>query len=274
MLDKFFKEYSKIQAKSNKQAGDSSIEIKDITLHSQKEPVLKKLCSNQKCEICGLESFIDPGWRALLADELEKGYFQNIKEVLHSAPVFYPQTEKIFNFTHFSSFNNIKVVIIGQDPYHNPGQAMGLSFSVPKSVRVPPSLVNIYQELAKDIPGFIPPKHGDLTCWAKQGVLLLNDTLTVLKNQPASHSSIGWKLFTRKIIELINTRLNHVVFMLWGNNARQNAGLVDRTRHLVLEAGHPSPFSVKLFHSCRHFSQANKYLEEHSRGAIDWKVDF
>ncbi|ELA42700.1 uracil-DNA glycosylase [Vittaforma corneae ATCC 50505] len=228
--------------------------------------------TSSSCTVCKLETFVEKDWKFLLEEEFRKDYFLKIKKALHSTSIFYPPIEKIFNFTHFSSFKDIKVVIMGQDPYHNPGQAMGLSFSVPRGIKIPPSLINIYQELSKDIPGFVAPGHGDLTEWAAQGVLLLNDTLTVEKNKPASHSEIGWKRFTKRILELINTRLQHVVFMLWGNHARQNARLIDGARHLILEAGHPSPFSVKMFEGCKHFSKANKYLSSHLRGAIDWKL--
>jgi uracil-DNA glycosylase len=227
-------------------------------------------CKVINCKVCNIESFINKNWLDLLKDEIKKEYFLNIKNILHTDLIFYPALDKIFNFTHFSSFENIKVVIIGQDPYHNPGQAMGLSFSVPKNIKAPPSLVNIYKELTIDIPTFVTPSHGDLTSWAKQGVLLLNDTLTVLKNKPASHSEIGWKLFTKKILELINIKLDNVVFMLWGNHARQKRKLIDDSKHLILEAGHPSPFSVKTFQGCKHFSKANEYLKKHSKTEINW----
>lgn len=227
-------------------------------------------CSTENCKICCLESFMNQKWKNMLENEFKKNYFTNIKEKLHTVPIFYPSIEKIFHFTHFSSFEDIKVVILGQDPYHNPGQAMGLSFSVPKSIKIPPSLINIYEELSTDIIGFKKPNHGDLTGWAKQGVLLLNDTLTVAKNEPASHANIGWKIFTQIIIELINDKLNNVVFILWGNHAKQKGKILDKSKHLILEAGHPSPFSVKLFRGCKHFSKANEYLRQHGKDEIDW----
>lgn len=234
------------------------------------ETPINSECSTVNCGICNLHSFIHPKWAHFLHNEIDQEYFKNIKKVLHSAPVFYPPVDKIFNFTNFTEFENIKVVIIGQDPYHNPGQAMGLSFSVSRLTKLPPSLVNIYKELESDIPGFIAPKHGDLSGWAKQGVLLLNDTLTVTKNQPASHSSIGWKSFTKKIIESINKDLENVVFLLWGNHAKEKSKMIDKSKHLVLESGHPSPFSVKTFRGCKHFSKTNEYLCSNSKTPIDW----
>ncbi|KAM0680803.1 hypothetical protein GINT2_001077 [Glugoides intestinalis] len=229
-------------------------------------------CDKNNCKICKIGSFIGNEWSSLLYEELEKEYFKAILKVLHNEDVFYPPAEMIFNFTKLTPFEIIKVVIIGQDPYHNSGQAMGLAFSVPESVKTPPSLVNIYRELQADIPGFIIPAHGDLTKWSQQGVLLLNNTLSVLKNQPASHSKIGWKLFTGKIIEKINTKFTNLVFILWGRHARQYAKVIDSEKHLILEAGHPSPFSVKSFRGCKHFSTANGYLKAHGKPEIDWQI--
>lgn len=290
MLDRYFKKCSS----TDHQAGNSTSKPGELGAISKSEASSRlgvsktlrelenkdqKCCmatgnddEDSPCKICKLETFIEKDWRSLLEEEVKKEYFSKIKKTLHSASIFYPPVEKIFNFTHFSSFKDVKVVIIGQDPYHNPGQAMGLSFSVPRTVRTPPSLVNIYEELSDDIPGFTIPSHGDLTGWAVQGVLLLNDTLTVEKNKPASHSEIGWKLFTKRILELINVHLQNVVFMLWGSHARQKAKLIDGTRHLILEAGHPSPFSVKMFQGCKHFSRANEYLRRHSKRPIDWRL--
>lgn len=229
-------------------------------------------CDRNTCKICNIDSFIDTEWHAVIKEELNKEYFKNILKVLHNESIFYPPTEMIFNFTRLTPFQSINVVIIGQDPYHNSGQAMGLAFSVPNSIRTPPSLVNIYKELEDDIPGFIIPKHGDLTKWSQQGVLLLNDTLSVVKNKPASHSKIGWKLFTGKIIEEINNRFENVVFILWGRHARQYAKVIDTEKHLVLESGHPSPFSVKTFRGCKHFSSANVYLKSHGKAEINWQI--
>lgn len=227
---------------------------------------------DDNCQICSLESYMDSNWRTLLNSEFKKEYFTTLKQKLHGSTQFFPPLNQIFNFSKFTDFNNIKVVILGQDPYHNPGQAMGLAFSVPRGVPVPPSLRNIYSELSEDIENFKIPKHGDLTSWAKQGVLLLNDTLTVSKNMPGSHSNYGWKHLTSKILELINIKLENVVFILWGNHARSKASLINRNKHLVLEAAHPSPMSVSLFRGCRHFSKANEYLVSHQKLPIDWAL--
>lgn len=229
-------------------------------------------CNVSDCKICSLESYMDSDWAEVLKEEFKKDYFISIKRYLHGVTSIYPPLPQIFNFSKYTAFRNIKVVIIGQDPYHNPGQAMGLSFSVPRSMRIPPSLRNIYSELKNDINGFEIPKHGDLTSWAAQGVLLLNDTLTVSKNMPASHSRCGWATFTTKIIDLINEKLENVVFILWGENAKKKAKSVDKIKHLVLESGHPSPMSVRLFQGCKHFSKANEYLTEHGKAPIDWRL--
>lgn len=193
------------------------------------------ICKEKGCDICKLHTYINFSWD-FLQDEVHKEYFKQILKTLHSTPVFYPPVNQIFSFTHFTKFEDIKVVIIGQDPYHNPGQAMGLSFSVQKTEKIPRSLVNIYKELANDVSGFVAPEHGDLSGWAKQGVLLLNDTLTVEKNKAASHAKIGWQNFTRKIIEKINADLKNVVFILWGNYAKKKSVMIDKKKHLVLES--------------------------------------
>ncbi|MBS0337802.1 MAG: uracil-DNA glycosylase [Proteobacteria bacterium] len=165
----------------------------------------------------------------------------------------------------------IRVVILGQDPYHGAGQAMGLAFSVPKGVRIPPSLRNIYKELAADL-GIAPPAHGDLTAWARQGVLLLNTSLSVEAGEAASHADVGWESVTDALIALASARAKHAVFMLWGNHARAKAPLVDASRHLVLQAAHPSPLSARKFLGCRHFSQANAFLGEHGAQRVEWEL--
>jgi uracil-DNA glycosylase len=166
---------------------------------------------------------------------------------------------------------NVKVVILGQDPYHREGQAMGLAFSVPRGVRVPPSLANVYKELAKDL-GCPPPAHGDLTAWAQQGVLLLNTSLSVEPGRAASHANIGWEKITGALVACASKEAPAAVFMLWGNHARAKAPLIDRSRHLVLESAHPSPFSARNFLGCRHFSQANAWLSQHGRRTVDWDL--
>ena len=187
--------------------------------------------------------------------------------------IIYPKREDIFNAFKYTAFDNLKVVILGQDPYHEPGQAMGLSFSVPVGIPVPPSLQNIYTELKNDIPGFVVPDHGNLIPWARQGVLLLNSVLTVKAHQAFSHKDQGWEEFTDGVIKAINDSSENVVFLLWGSPARRKGAGIDRTKHLVLETVHPSPLSAyRGFFGCHHFSTANKYLSEHGKAPIDWQL--
>ena len=177
----------------------------------------------------------------------------------------------IFNALKATSFENIKAVIIGQDPYHGKGQAHGLCFSVNKGVEVPPSLKNIYKELQSDV-GFQIPSHGYLEDWAKQGVLLLNAVLTVRSGEAASHGKIGWQEFTDAVIKCISDKCEGVVFMLWGNFARTKSALIDSSRHCILEAAHPSPLARGAFFGCRHFSKANEYLKATGRSPIEWEL--
>ncbi|KAH9411493.1 uracil DNA glycosylase [Ordospora pajunii] len=228
-------------------------------------------CSG-KCEYCKLDHGISTRWRHHLKDEFDKQYFAEIKMFLHENKDHLPPVSKIFSFMDYFELEHTKVVIIGQDPYHNVGQAMGLSFSVPIGIPIPPSLRNIYTELAHDIEDFVIPTHGDLSRLAERGVLLLNDVLTVTKNKPNSHADIGWRVFTDRILHLINTHCTNVVFMLWGKHAQAKGRFIDRHRHLVLACGHPSPFSSKMFFGCRHFSKANKYLSSHGKSPINWQV--
>ncbi|KAM0672900.1 hypothetical protein OCOL_000167 [Ordospora colligata] len=195
-----------------------------------------------------------------------------IKKFLHENTDHLPPVNKIFSFMDYFELEQTKVVIIGQDPYHNVGQAMGLSFSVPVGMPVPPSLRNIYAELANDIENFVIPAHGNLSKLAERGVLLLNDVLTVTKNKPNSHADIGWREFTDRILQLINNHCTNVVFMLWGRHAQAKGKSIDKRKHLVLACGHPSPFSSKMFFGCRHFSKANKYLCSHRKSPINWQV--
>lgn len=185
----------------------------------------------------------------------------------------FPEKDLVFNAFRLTSFPKLKVVILGQDPYHNDGQAHGLSFSVPQGIAIPPSLRNIYTELVTDIPGFRYPTHGDLTKWAEQGVLLLNATLTVRAHEAGSHQKKGWEYFTDEVIKSISDQSEHVVFMLWGSYAIKKSGLIDQSKHLILTAVHPSPLSVyRGFFGSAHFSQANSYLSAHGKSAIDWQV--
>jgi uracil-DNA glycosylase len=213
-------------------------------------------------------------WEQVLGAEKQKPYFSAIIARLNQeqqqGKVIFPPKEQIFNAFKFTPFADIKVVILGQDPYHGPGQAHGLSFSVQKPVRQPPSLQNIFKELKTDM-GMTPPDHGDLTGWAKQGVLLLNASLSVEASLPQSHAKYGWHQFTDHVIDCINEHPEPVVFMLWGASARSKAALLDHSRHLILEAPHPSPLSAhRGFLGCHHFSQANAFLKKAGRTPIKW----
>ncbi|MFZ2897971.1 MAG: uracil-DNA glycosylase [Saprospiraceae bacterium] len=218
---------------------------------------------------------IEPSWKEALEDEFDQPYFQGIVSFLKNekaaGKVIYPPGGLIFNAFDTTPFEKVKVVVLGQDPYHNPGEAMGLCFSVPKGVRVPPSLVNIYKELQTDV-GAAIPSHGDLSAWAQQGVFLLNAMLTVEKNQAASHQKIGWQTFTDAVIRRLSQQREHLVFMLWGGFAKKKKELIDTSRHLVLEAAHPSPLAGGAFFGCRHFSQANEYLAKHGYEPVDWQI--
>jgi uracil-DNA glycosylase len=220
---------------------------------------------------------IEDGWKEELKQEFKQPYFAGIAQFLKAekaaGKVIYPPGSLIFNAFNTTPFDNVKVVILGQDPYHNPGQAHGLSFSVPMGVAPPPSLVNIFKEIHADLE--IPiPKHGNLEKWATQGVLLLNAALTVEANSPMSHSKIGWHHFTDDVIRIISERKEHVVFILWGGFAKTKLNLIDRDKHLVLTAAHPSPLSAHNgFFGCGHFSKANHWLQEKGIAPIDWSLD-
>lgn len=219
---------------------------------------------------------IEASWKLALQDEFSQPYFkqlvQHIKLEKQMGQVIYPKGSHIFQAFNLTPLPEVKVVILGQDPYHNPNQAMGLSFSVPQGVGIPPSLMNIYKELNADI-GMPFPNHGDLTNWAKQGILLLNAVLTVRANEPASHSKLGWINFTNKVIEIINEQTTNVVFLLWGKFAQEKMQLISTAEHLILKAAHPSPFSAdKGFFGCKHFSKTNDYLVQHKKFPINWSV--
>jgi len=220
---------------------------------------------------------IESSWKAALESEFSKPYFKTlidfIKQEKEEGKTVYPPGSLIFNAYNLTPLDGVKVVILGQDPYHNPGQAMGLSFSVPRGVTPPPSLRNIYKEI-EDSLNIPRPQHGDLTKWAEQGVFLLNAMLTVERNQPGSHKRSGWQYFTDASIKAVNDKTEHSVFMLWGAFARKKAELIDGSRHLILESTHPSPFSAdKGFFGNHHFKQANEYLESHGKKPIDWSLD-
>ena len=217
---------------------------------------------------------IESSWLEVLKDEFQQPYFLEIKKFLLEDKKKYrvfPPGQLIFNAFNLTPFDKVKIVIIGQDPYHGYGQAHGLCFSVPKGVAKPPSLQNIFKELKEDL-NINPPEHGDLTGWAKQGVFLLNAILTVRENTPESHRNIGWEKFTNAAIENLSNKKEHLVFMLWGAYAQEKEKLIDNTKHLILKAAHPSPFSAnKGFFGCHHFSKANQYLIANNIDPIKWE---
>lgn len=220
---------------------------------------------------------IEESWKEVLKEEFTKDYFLQIvtfiKTEKAAGKIIYPAGALIFNAFDKTPFNKVKVVLLGQDPYHNPGQAHGLSFSVPDGVTKPPSLINIFKELQSDL-GIPSSANGNLEKWALQGVLLLNASLTVRKNEPASHSKIGWIEFTDAVIKKISEEKKGVVFLLWGKFAQDKQVLIDETKHHVLKAAHPSPFSAdKGFFGCRHFSKANEFLMQEGLQPIDWKLN-
>lgn len=220
---------------------------------------------------------IDPSWKSFFHEEQKKRYYIDIMQFLISEQqqnkTIYPPQEDIFNAFNYCAKNDIKVVIIGQDPYHDKGQAHGLSFSVQPYVKTPPSLRNIYKELSSDIPGFEIPNHGFLKSWAEQGVLLLNTSLTVQAHKPASHSKIGWEIFTDSVIKHINNELNSLVFLLWGSHAQTKSVFIDESKHKILKSVHPSPFSAhRGFLGNKHFSETNKWLKEHNIKEINWQL--
>jgi len=218
---------------------------------------------------------IEAGWKRILWDEFQAPYFSELKAFLVEEKLrhtVYPPGKLIFNAFHHTPFDRVKVVILGQDPYHGPGQAHGLCFSVPPGITPPPSLVNIFKELHTDL-GVPLPANGNLEKWADQGVLLLNATLTVRAGQAGSHQNKGWETFTNKVIAQVSEKKSGVVFMLWGRYAQAKETLIDGLRHLILKAPHPSPFSVHSgFFGCRHFSRANSFLEKQGMKAIDWSL--
>ena len=215
-------------------------------------------------------------WYYLLKDEFKKDYFFNLRNFLNNEykhHIIHPDKENIFNALNFTSYENIKVVILGQDPYHNHGQAHGLCFSVQKGVEIPPSLVNIYKELHDDL-GCTIPDHGCLTKWAEQGVLMLNTVLTVRAHQANSHRGIGWEEFTDAAIMALNSQDRPIVFILWGAPAQRKKRMLNNQKHLILEAPHPSPLSAyRGFFGSRPFSQTNAFLEKNGIEPIDWQID-
>ena len=220
---------------------------------------------------------LEPSWLAVLKEEFEKPYMTNLKKFLQSekdaGQVVYPKNADIFRALNDTPFDKVKVVILGQDPYHGPNQAHGLSFSVQKGIAIPKSLINIYKELATNIPGFIKPAHGNLEEWAKQGVLLLNATLTVRAGEAASHQKKGWEIFTDEIIHMLSEKRTGLVFILWGAYAQSKIPLIDQSKHHIIKSVHPSPLSVERgFWGSKPFSKANAYLDKEGKNPIDWQI--
>lgn len=217
---------------------------------------------------------IEKGWLQVLNDEFKKDYFLKLKDFLTSEKNQYrifPPGGLIFNAFNLTPFDEVNVVILGQDPYHGFGQAHGLCFSVPDRVKAPPSLINIFKEIRDDV-GIDIPQTGNLTAWAKQGILLLNATLTVRENQAGSHQNKGWEVFTDAVIKKLSDQKTGLVFLLWGNYAKQKTALIDVRKHFVLTAPHPSPLARGGFFGCKHFSKTNELLKQQGKKPIDWSV--
>ncbi|MFZ7156971.1 uracil-DNA glycosylase [Avibacterium avium] len=215
-------------------------------------------------------------WKDVIGGEKSQPYFQQILQQVQrekaAGKIVYPPSNEIFNAFKLTEFDQVKVVILGQDPYHGPNQAHGLSFSVKPGIAPPPSLVNIYKELANDV-GFQIPQHGYLVSWAEQGVLLLNTVLTVEQGKAHSHSNFGWEIFTDRVISALNEQRENLVFLLWGSHAQKKGQFIDRQKHCVLTAPHPSPLSAhRGFLGCKHFSQTNAYLQQHQLAPIEWQL--
>ena len=220
---------------------------------------------------------IDKSWGKLLSEEFNSEYFKSLISFVkedYSKTTCYPKGSQVFNAFDICPINNLKVVIIGQDPYHGPGQANGLSFSVNKGIPHPPSLINIFKEIEVDLGYKHENNNGDLSKWAKQGVMLLNATLTVKEALPGSHQNKGWEIFTDKVIEIISNETNNTVFLLWGSFAKKKRKLIDSSKHKILESGHPSPLSANrgYWFGNKHFSECNKYLESIKKNKIDWSL--
>ena len=216
-------------------------------------------------------------WQKIIKEEKAKPYFAKLEAKIQQAreqnQIIYPAPEHIFQAFHLTPFDNVKVVILGQDPYHGPNQAHGLAFSVQPGIKTPPSLVNMYKTLAKEYSDFIIPEHGYLSAWAEQGVLLLNTVLTVEDGKAHSHAKWGWETFTDRMIHELNEQKEHLVFLLWGAHAQKKGQFIDRQKHCVLTAPHPSPLSAhRGFFDCQHFTKANEYLVQHQQTPINWQL--
>lgn len=218
---------------------------------------------------------IEESWKQALEEEFQKPYFPLIRQFIMKekakGKTVYPPGPLIFNAFNLTPLDKLKVVIIGQDPYHGAGQAHGLCFSVPQGIKPPPSLVNIFKEIRDDL-GIAPPNHGNLEKWAKQGVLLLNASLTVNAGEPNSHAQCGWHIFTDAVIKKISAEKEGIVFLLWGKFAQDKETLIDTSKHFVLKAAHPSPYSVDRFFGCKHFSKTNELLKKQGKEPVDWSL--
>lgn len=219
---------------------------------------------------------INDDWKEFLKEEFNKNYFLEIKkryiQALNNNAIIYPPANLTFNAFNLTPLDKLKIVLLGQDPYHQPNQAMGLSFSVPYGVKIPPSLLNIYKELKTDL-NIEPSKSGDLSSWAKQGILLLNSILSVEAGKPASHSSWGWQEFSDAVISKLSLEKSGLIFILWGNYAKSKKALIDTSKHFILEAAHPSPLARTGFLGCKHFSKANEILRNLGKNPINWQLD-
>jgi len=259
------------ETKSNKK---QKTEEKSEELPEKQQEESKKEASTGKTS--WLDNLTDPGWKKALTPEFEKIYFQNILSFLDSEKSakkqIFPPEEEIFSAFNYTPLDKVKVVILGQDPYHDDDQAHGLCFSVKKGIKPPPSLKNIYKELVTDIPGFKAPSHGFLEKWAKEGVLLLNASLTVQAHKANSHSNCGWLTFTDSVIKVLNENTKGVVFILWGGFAQKKGKIIDTKKHQVIAAAHPSPLSVTKFLGCKVFSKTNAILKENGQKPIDWTL--
>ena len=218
---------------------------------------------------------IDSSWKTVLVDEFTKNYFTDLRNKVrmeYNSNVIYPPPTKIFNAFNLTPFNKVKVVVVGQDPYHGENQAHGLSFSVENGIKIPPSLNNIFKELKSDLKVSLP-NSGNLSSWAEQGVLMLNSVLTVRSGVANSHKNIGWEIFTENIINIISSELSNIVFILWGRQAQEKIKIIDIKKHLILKSAHPSPLSAyNGFFGCKHFSKCNAYLKKWNKKEIDWSL--
>jgi uracil-DNA glycosylase len=222
-------------------------------------------------------NLIDQSWLEQLTPYFNSNDFldlqQKIKQKRTQGKIIFPDEQDIFSAFKLTSFSSVKVVILGQDPYHGENEAHGLCFSVRPGISVPPSLRNIFKEISEDLKFNMPKKNGDLTPWALQGVFLLNTILTVEKDQAASHRQLGWESFSDHVITLLSREKSHLVFLLWGNEAKKKSSLIDQSKHLILESGHPSPLSVRFFKGNKHFSKCNEYLKKNGINPIDWHLN-